>query len=92
MASSAETTRSVLEWVKATFPLASDRDLQPADSLLDSGIIDSLGTLEVVNYLESEFGLEVTDDEMVADHFDTVDSIVRLIHSKSRSDGYEQVS
>lgn len=75
-----------------TFPSAQERQLGQHDSLLDNGIIDSLGTLEVVQFLEDEFGVEVTDDEMVADHFDSVHSIAQFVESKqSRSSGSAEV-
>lgn len=83
-----EISTRIHDWVTRTFPLAQERQLGIHDSLLDTGIIDSLGTLEAVQFLEDEFGVEVTDDEMVADHFDSVHSMTELVDSKqSRSSG-----
>ena len=73
------------DWVMATFPLARKRQLANDDSLLESGIVDSLGTLEVVQYLEREFGIHVEDDEMLADHFDSVDAIAEFAIAKRSS-------
>ena len=67
------------EWLLRSFPLAQERGVGSHDSLLDSGIIDSLGTLEVVNFLETEFEVQVTDEEMVADHFESVEAITQFI-------------
>ena len=72
----------VQEWVTTTFPLARERQLRVEDSLLESGIIDSLGTLEVVEFLEREFGIRVEDEEMLADHFETILAISRFVASK----------
>ena len=44
-------------WVYDHFPLAKEQQVGPTDSLLDSGIVDSLGTLDIVLFLEEEFGL-----------------------------------
>lgn len=78
-----DTSTQVHDWVKQTFPLAKGRDIGPHDSLLDSGIIDSLGTLEVVTFLESAFGIVVTDEEMVADHFESIHAIAQFVEQKT---------
>ena len=72
------------QWLTRTFPLAQERDVGPHDSLLDSGIIDSLGTLEVVEFLENDFGVQVTDEEMVADHFESIEAIAQFVQSKQQ--------
>ncbi len=70
------------EWVIGHFPLAKERKIGPEDSLLESGIVDSLGTLDIVLFLENEFGFVVDDDEMVSDHFETVQLIAQFVDSK----------
>lgn len=87
MNGSDNTAARILDWVAENFPLAKKRNVDVHDSLLGSGIIDSLGTLEVVLFLETEFGVVVTDEEMVADHFETVASIARFVASKTQTDG-----
>ena len=77
----------IREWLTEKFPLARRRQIGLDDSLLDSGIIDSLGTLEVVQFLEEEFGCEVSDEEMVADHFESIRSLARFVDSKRRDHG-----
>ena len=77
-----ETTVRISEWLVRTFPLAQTRAVGLEDSLLNSGIIDSLGTLEVVQFLEQEFGVQVTDEEMVADHFESISAIAQFVTSK----------
>ena len=79
MSESEPTIEKVQQWVYNTFPVAKERNVAAHDSLLESGIIDSMGTLEVVDFLETEFGIEVLDDEMVADHFDSISSIAGFI-------------
>ncbi|MBU2677385.1 MAG: acyl carrier protein [Woeseia sp.] len=79
------TTNQIHGWLIGNFPLAKKRNVGVDESLLETGIIDSLGTLEVVLYLEEEFGVVVTDDEMVADHFESVRSIATFVDSKSRA-------
>lgn len=49
-------------------------------SLLEKGIIDSTGILEVIMFLESKFAVSVKDSEMLPENFDSVNNIVRFIH------------
>ena len=48
-------------------------------SLLDRGIIDSTGVLEIVLFLESEFGVKVQDSQMLPENFDSVNNIVNFV-------------
>ena len=58
-------------------------ELNNEDSFLDKGIIDSTGILEVIFFLEEEFGISVDDDEMIPENLDSVNNIVKYISSKS---------
>ena len=78
-----DTTARIQDWVTTTFPLARKQNIGVDDSLLDSGIIDSMGTLEIVQFLEDDFSIVVEDEEMVADHFESIASIARFVESKS---------
>lgn len=52
------------------------------DPLLDSGIIDSMGILELVRFLESEFNIEIEDEEILPEHFETMASITAFVTTK----------
>jgi acyl carrier protein len=75
-------TTRIHEWITGNFPLAQQREVGLHDSLLGGGIIDSLGTLEVVRFLEEDLGVQVTDDEMLADHFESIHAIAQFVESK----------
>ncbi|MGH2793670.1 MAG: acyl carrier protein [Actinomycetota bacterium] len=55
--------------------------------LISSHVIDSLGMLSIVTFIESEFGIEIGDDELVPDNFETLGSMVKLVESKVASRG-----
>ena len=48
-------------------------------SLLERGIIDSTGVLEIVMFLEETFRIKVKDSDMLPENFDKVDSIARFV-------------
>lgn len=51
--------------------------------LLERNVLDSLGLFQLVGYLESEFGVEVQDEELIPQHFGTIRDIAQLLRSKS---------
>jgi len=59
--------------------------LSNEDSFLDKGIIDSTGIMEVIFFLEEEFGIQVDDEDMVPENLDSVKNIVSYIDRKQAS-------
>jgi len=57
-------------------------DLADDASLLDAGLIDSTGVLELVAFLEQRFGIKVQDADIVPAHFDTVAGLVGYVQSR----------
>lgn len=56
--------------------------LNSNDSFLQKNILDSTGMLEVIYFLEDEFGIKVQDDEMVPENLDSVNRIVAFLGRK----------
>ena len=52
-------------------------------SFLQEGIVDSVGVLELVLFVEETFGVEVNDQEIIPDNFDSVDKLASYIRSKT---------
>lgn len=65
------------------FPLARRKGLKNGDPLLDSGILDSLGVLDLVGFLEKEFTVRVSDDELIPENFETIEALVTFVENKS---------
>jgi|SRR5579884_2018623 len=65
--------------------LFDDPSGMPGDdeSLLQSGVIDSTGVLDVVLFLEEAFEMVVADEDVVPSHFDSVSALTRYVLSKS---------
>jgi len=51
-------------------------------SLLDSGVIDSTGVLELIAFIEETYGIKVEDDEIIPENLDTILDITRFIEQK----------
>jgi len=52
-------------------------------SLLEEGVIDSTGILELTTFVEATFGITVADEEIVPENFDSVDKIAAYVESKT---------
>jgi acyl carrier protein len=65
-----------------SFLLGDDDGFGDDDSLLDGGIVDSTGVMEVVTFLEESFGITVDDDELIADNLDSVTALSRFVQRK----------
>ncbi|KAF0238254.1 MAG: acyl carrier [Prolixibacteraceae bacterium] len=64
----------------------SDIDKIQDDTLLfEEGIFDSLGFLSLVSFLNEEYGVEVTNDELSEDNFKSIKAIVEYIAKKQNS-------
>ena len=61
--------------------LLQDRGAQvdPNESLLDRGVVDSVGLLNLISFLETETGVRVPEDEMIPENFDTVVAMEALV-------------
>lgn len=64
------------------FPSARDHALGDDDHLLANGILDSLGVLDLVGYLEQEFGIAVSDDDLLPEHFETLRRLTAFVEDK----------
>ena len=59
-----------------------DKPLQSSDSLLELGIIDSTGVLELVGFLEQTYHITIEDEELVPDNLDSIERLVQFVSRK----------
>lgn len=78
--------KQVRDFIVTNF-LFGDESRSPADteSLLDSGVVDSTGVLELVDFLETDLGVSVADDETVPSNLDSVDNLTQFVARKRAS-------
>jgi acyl carrier protein len=74
------------DYILENFLFTNDQTaLTNSDSFLNKGILDSTGILEVIYFLEDDFGIKVEDDEMVPENLDSIDNIVAFLNKKTKS-------
>ena len=62
--------------------LAPDTAIDDTTALIDKGILDSMGLMQVIMFIEENFGFSVDNDDAVPENFDTVNAIVAYIEKK----------
>jgi acyl carrier protein len=75
--------RQVRDFVAANFYVADPKSLEDRTSLLDHGIIDSTGVLEVIMFIETTFGVTVEDSEMLPENLDSIERIAAFVARKT---------
>jgi acyl carrier protein len=69
-------------FIHENFILEKHDDLVDDESLLEKGIIDSTGVLELVAFLESTYEIKVEDEELIPENLDSIKNIVNYLERK----------
>jgi acyl carrier protein len=77
-----EIKKQVRTFVTSNFYVADPSGLEDEASLLDRGIIDSTGVMEVIFFIEDTFGITVEDSEMLPENLDSIERITNFITRK----------
>lgn len=72
----------VRDFIIDNFLFGAADELTDGASLLEGGVIDSTGVLELVGFLESSYGIEVSDTELVPENLDSVEAISGYVARK----------
>jgi acyl carrier protein len=78
----ADIESDVRNFVITNFLFGQAVDLQPNDSLLGRGLIDSTGVLELVDFLEEYYAITVEDEEVIPDNLDSLKNIATYVAGK----------
>ncbi|CAN7152278.1 acyl carrier protein [Neorhizobium galegae] len=73
---------SVREFIAENFLFRADAQVSNNQSLLESGVIDSTGVLELIAFLEQTYGITVADDEIVPENLDSIDNMTSYLSTK----------
>jgi acyl carrier protein len=74
--------KQIRDFVTTNFYVADPNTLEDTTSLLEQGIIDSTGVLEVIMFVETAFGVTVEDAEMLPENLDSIERIAAFVERK----------
>jgi acyl carrier protein len=79
------TSSLLLDYIKKELAVGSKRNIQMEDDLLSAGIIDSLGVLQLVAFIEDQFNIQMPDEDVVLENFQSVNSLANYL------DNYQKI-
>lgn len=71
------------DYIREELMNGANGDLDETENLLAAGIIDSLGILRLVSFVEEKFGIEVPDEDVTIDNFQSVKSMADYVAAQS---------
>ena len=77
-----EMKNNLREFLTENFMVELDSAFTEDDSLLEYGVIDSTGVLELVIYLEEKYNIKIEDDKIIPENLDSLNNIDKYIKSK----------
>ncbi|NOZ01092.1 MAG: acyl carrier protein [Deltaproteobacteria bacterium] len=78
--------KAVRDFILENYLFTDDQsELGDDASFLQEGIIDSTGILEVIAFIEDEYGINVEDAELIPENLDSVDNLTAFIVGKTGS-------
>lgn len=61
------------------------KSLEPDEDLLEQGIIDSLGLMKLIAFMEKTFDIKIIDEEIVPENFQCLNSMVKLVEQQMQN-------
>ncbi|MEU1763133.1 phosphopantetheine-binding protein [Micromonospora sp. NPDC005652] len=75
-------SQRVREYIVNSFLLGEDDGLSDTASLLEQGVVDSLGLVELVLFVEEEFEISLEEEELTNENLDSIERVSRLVEAK----------
>jgi acyl carrier protein len=80
IAEGADREAAIRAFVADNFPLGGDVSGLAGDtSLLEAGVIDSTGVLELIGFVEETFGISVPDEDLLPENFDSINNVLEYL-------------
>jgi acyl carrier protein len=84
----ADVKKAVRAFLVENFMFRGEIDKLPdSASLVKSGILDSVGILLLISFMEDTYDMKVSDEEVEPENLESVDNITAFIERKSRGEG-----
>lgn len=79
----ADIKTSIKDFILEEFAPDGDIDVEDGTDLLDDGVVDSLGIITLISFIENEFNVSIENHEVTLDNFETLQRIAKLVESKT---------
>jgi acyl carrier protein len=75
----------VKQFIVENFYVSDPSELADGASLIQGGWVDSTGMLELITFLEEEYGIRIADTEMTPENLDAIERIAAFVARKTTS-------
>jgi len=72
----------VRQFIVENFYVSDPSELADDSLLVTSGVIDSTGMLEMIAFVETEFGIRIDDEEMTPENLESISRIAAFVARK----------
>ena len=72
----------IQQFIRTEIPIAREIANLESTDLVTNGIIDSLAIMKLIAFLEETFSIRLEDEEIVAENFETIETISSLVKKK----------
>jgi acyl carrier protein len=76
-------TTALTEFVRNDLAQGRVAEIHPDDDLLSTGLIDSLGILQLVMFVEEQLSVKVPDEDVVLEHFRSISALTAYLESRT---------
>ena len=80
-----ELRQQLRSFIVEHFLFGEDNDIANNASLLEQGVLDSTGVMELVSHLENAYGFKVDNDEVIPENLDSIESLAKFVERKQPS-------
>ena len=77
-----ELEQQIRAFVLSNFYVADEASVTNRSSLIEQGVVDSTGVLEIISFIETTCGITVEDNEMLPENLGSIDCIARFVSRK----------
>jgi len=84
--------QEVRQFVVENFLLtAGDSQFSDTDSFLETGLVDSMGILNLVEFVRAKYAIPIEDEELVPEHWDSVRQVAEFVQRKLGALSHQRV-
>ena len=81
----ADLKQTIKTFIVNNFTFGDETMVTDTDSFLETGIIDSTGILELVEFLEKEFAITIDDEELIPENLESIEKIALFLQQKRKA-------
>ena len=80
-----DTQTILIDYITKELSVGRAKQIRPSDNLLETGVLDSLGLMQLVIFIEEKLGVKVPDEDVVIENFSSVDALTGYLERMKKA-------